>query len=293
MVDPEVGDEVPDEHVVPAEVVSEVEEGSGGKGDTDVADDDIGGLLVVEDGGGGVEVVDTTAETVVAALATSLALALVVVVAGDVGEEVVGPADELLAEEHEEGVGGSLLGQLSQLVGHASEAVGLLLAGAGHEDHVTLDVAGGLVVLGVGVLPAEVGDEQGGVEDPAGEVVDEVGLGEGAVAALVGDDPEAGAEEALEDGVDGPETGAERGGGDVLRGDEVVEEVEGGGEAGHVSEDVGVALQGGALEAVLGDGIADVLDGEVGDGEVVAVRVGQTAIVLLGDGGILGGERGQ
>lgn len=295
MVNPEVRDEVPDEHVGEAKLLDEEVQGGHGQADTDVAEDDEMGVLVLVQRGTGVEVVNAAAEAVVLALAATLALALVVVVAGDVGQEVVGPADELLAEEQEQGVDGGLLGQLRQLVDHLAEAGGLLLAGAGHEDHVTLEVAGGLVVLAVGHLPREVGHEQGRVENPADDVVVQLGRGEGLVAALVGQDPEAGAEEALHDGVQAPEGEAERVRGDVLWRDKVVEEVEGGGEAGHVAEDIAHALDTISLEAVLGDGVADVLDGVVRDLEGVAVRVDQLAVrhlLLVGIERGHGGEGG-
>jgi hypothetical protein len=248
------------------------------KKDANVAQDDELGLLVLEDGTAGIEVVDATTEAVALALAAALTLALVEVVAGDVGHEVVGPADQLLPDEHEEGDDGGLLGELGELVGHAADAGGVLLAGLGVEDHVPLDVGGGLVVLAVGDLPAEVGHEEGRVEEPAGGVVDDARGREGLVTALMGDDPEAGAEEALEDAVQTPEDGPRRLGGDVLGGHEVVGEVEGGGKAGHVPEDVGPATDGGPLEAVLGDGIADVLDGIVGRGEGVAVGVDEVGV---------------
>lgn len=211
VVDPEVRDAVPDGQVEPAKGAAEVIEGAEGDDQANVADEDVLGILGLVQRAGRVEVVDAASEAVVLALATALTLALVEVVAGDVGEQVVGPADKLLHDQHEESVGGRLLGQLRQLVDHLADASGVLLASAGEEDHVALHVAGGGVVLVVRDLPAKVGDEQGGVEEPAGDVVDEAGVGEGAVAALVGNDPETGAEEALQDGVDGPESTADGG----------------------------------------------------------------------------------
>ena len=71
-------------------------------------------------------------------------------------------------------------------------------------------MAGRLVVFAVRDLPGEVGDEEGGVEDPAGCVVEDFGGGEGLVAAFVGNDPEAGGEEALEEAVERPKEEAER-----------------------------------------------------------------------------------
>lgn len=53
------------------------------------------------------------------------------------------------------------------------------------------------------------------------------------------------------------------------------------------------SLQGGAFEAVGGDGIADVLDGEIGGREGVAVRVDEARIGGLGVGDVDGGEGGE
>lgn len=171
MVDPKVGNEVPDQEVMPAKVVAEVPESTGGQSNTNVTEHNQVGVLVLEQGCAGVEVVDTTTIAVVLALATALTLLLVVVVAGNIGQEVIGPSNELLAEKHHEGVNRSLLGQLGEFMDELAEASGLLLASARHEDHVTLHVAGGFVVLAVGHLPAEVGNEQRGVNDPANDVV--------------------------------------------------------------------------------------------------------------------------
>lgn len=229
MVNPEIREEVPNEHVRPAESVTEIHQGGRRQTDTDITQHDEVGVLVLKQRGAGVKVVDTTAIAVVLALATSLTLPLVVVVAGDIGEQVVGPADKLLANEHQQGIDGSLLSELAQLMDHLAEAGSLLLAGAGDEDHVTLHVTGGLVVLAVGHLPAEVGDKQGGVQNPAHDVVVKLGGGESSVAALVGEDPESGTEEALQESVQPPEDETYGGGGNRLGSDKVVEEIEGGG----------------------------------------------------------------
>lgn len=289
MVDPEVRKKVPDQHIVPAKLVDEEAEHSGGQTDTNVAKDNEPSILFLEKRAAGVEVADTTTETVVLALSTALTLALVVVVAGNVGQEIVGPANELLAKEHQKGVNGGLLGQLRQLVDKLAETAGLLLASARHKDHVALHVASGLVMLAVGHLPAKVGDEQGRVDDPANNVVVQLGWGEGLVTALVGKDPETSTKETLHEGVEAPKDEADWVGGDCLGGDEVVEEGKGSGEASHVAQDVSQTEEAVTFEAVLGDGISDILDGVVGNLKGVAISIDQLAIVLLG---VVGIERG-
>ena len=57
--------------------------------------------------------------------------------------------------------------------------------------------------------------------------------------------------------------------------------IESGSQASNVPNDIAVSLEGRTLEAVLGDGISDVLDCEVGRSEVVAVAVEELAIVLF------------
>ena len=150
MVDPEPGNPEPDKRVGPAEGLTEVDLGETGKGDTNITEDDGSGVLVVVNRAAGIEVVDTTAVSILLALATALTLALVEVVASHVGDEVVGPADKLLHDQHEEGEQRSLLSQFAQLMNHLADLGSILLLGAGQEDHVSLHVAGGLVVGTVG-----------------------------------------------------------------------------------------------------------------------------------------------
>ena len=291
VVDPEPGNPEPNGSVGPAKGVAEVDLDESAEGDAEIAEGDELRVLLLVQGAAGVEVVDAATHAVLLALTASLALALVVVVAGDVGHEVVGPADELLPDEHGQGEDGSLLGQLGHLVQHAADLVGVLLTGARDEDHVALHVAGGLVVLAVGDLPAEVGDEEQRVQEPAGGVVDRARRRESAVTALVGDDPETGTEQALHGRVQTPESEASALARDVLGGDKVVEDVKRGGEASNIAQDVGPAADGRSLEAVLGDGIADVLDGVVRGREVVAVRVDQVVVLRLALGvNVDGGE---
>lgn len=109
--------------------------------------------------------------------------------------------------------------------------------------------------------------------EPANGIVDDLRGRESLVSALVGEDPEARAEESLDGGVDCPESGAERRRGDGGGRHVGVEEVESCGEAGNIAGDI-VETQGGvALEALLGDGADDVSHGVVGDLEFVAVGV--------------------
>lgn len=160
MVHPQIRDEVPDGHVGPAESVAEVGENTESNGKTNVGKHNVLGVLLIKDGGAGVKVVDAAAEAVLPAFATALTLALMEVVASNIGEEVVGPSDKLLGNKVQQSVDGGLFAKLAELVNHSSNTGGLLLTGSRQEDHVALHVASGLVVCTVGKLPAEVGYEK-------------------------------------------------------------------------------------------------------------------------------------
>lgn len=132
------------------------------------------------------------------------------------------------------------------------------------------------------------------MESPTDEVVDPFLSGERAVTALVGKDPETGSEKTLQEGINTPKDDAGGLGSDVLGSDVVVEDVEGGSEVEAVAGDVAQRANVGALVAVLGDRVADVLDGEIWDLELIAVGVDEFAVLLgVGLGGIGRGEGGE
>lgn len=131
------------------------------------------------------------------------------------------------------------------------------------------------------------------MQDPADGVVEQLGLREGVVSALMGENPYASAEQALEDCVQAPENEPYRIGWNVLGSDKGVEEIEGGGQADNVAEDVSHAEKAIALEAVLGNGITELLDREVWDLEFIAVGVDQLAVRGLLLCSIEGGHGGE
>lgn len=293
VVDPKVWDDVPNEKVGHAKVLANQVENANSDHQAEIAEQDELLVLLLVQRAGREEVVDAARETVGLACTLALNLLVVVVVASDVGDEVHEPAAKLLGNH----VGGSgnrgLLDELGKLVDHLADSGGVDFAGLGDKDHVALHVASGLVVLAVGDLPGEVRDEQCRVEDPANRVVEGLGGGKGLVAALVGNDPEAGAEETLHDRVESPEAGSDGRRGNVLGSNIVVGEVEGGGDADYVAGNVGKASGRGALKAAGGNGIADLLDGVVGDLELVAVGIEQDASLVLQQRLVDRAERGE
>jgi len=275
VVDPEPGNDVPNEDSL--ETVDLANESKNGEGDgkTKITEENQLLVLALVKRAVGKEVGNTTTEAVEPARALALGLLMVVVVASDVEEEVHGPATNLLAEHVEGGVDGGLLEKLVHLVDGSAGAGSENLASLRHEDHVALHVAGGLVVLAVADLPGEVRDEESRVAEPTNKVVQGLAVRERLVTALVGENPEAGTDETLDDGVDGPESPTNAVGGNVLGSDKFVEEVESADESDDVTGNVVEAGGSGALKAVLGNSIANVVDGVIGNGELIAVSIDQ------------------
>lgn len=121
------------------------------------------------------------------------------------------------------------------------------------------------------------------MKDPANGVVESLGRREGLVTTLVGDNPKTSTEQTLENGVESPEASSDRGRRNVLGSNKVVCEEEGSSDADNVASDVVEASGSRTLEAVSRDSFTDLLDGVVGDLELVAVGVDQgTALVLEG-----------
>lgn len=101
MVDPQIGNPVPHQKIEPAKVLSSIIQHRTHDEEAQVAENNEFGILGLVKRTGGVEMVDTAKVAVPLALATSLALRLVVVVAGHVGEKIHGPSEELLKEQVE------------------------------------------------------------------------------------------------------------------------------------------------------------------------------------------------
>ena len=176
---------------------------------------------------------------------------------GGQAHEVDGPSDHEVGEDleaGEEAVTHPLVqhGVVADLLPVRADTV--LLLGAGHVALAVDEVVRPPVVLGVAVLPGEVRDEKGLVEDVAHAVVEEAGGGEGVMSALVGEDPVAGQDGAHPERVQVPAHGPDNevegeqgghGGGQVSVG-----KVGAGDGPGRVAEDKVEAVHGAALEAL-------------------------------------------
>ena len=82
------------------------------------------------------------------------------VVTRGVHSKVEVPTESLLTHKSECSDNWCVLSQLSYLVDHFVELRGILLTSAGNEYHVAIEIAGGIVMLGVSDLPREVWNKQ-------------------------------------------------------------------------------------------------------------------------------------
>lgn len=153
VVDPQVRDDVPDEQVREAECLANPGESCEGDGDTKVAEQDEVLVFALIQRAGGDEVVDAATKAVLLALALAFGLALVVVVASNVADDVQRPSSKLLPDAVKKRSNGRLLGQLIDLVDQLSDTRSIHLSCLGHKNHIALNVASGLVVFAVRDFP--------------------------------------------------------------------------------------------------------------------------------------------
>lgn len=161
--------------------------------------------------------VDTVAKTVLLPLASTFARALMIVVTGSVGSNIHRPSNELLSDHGSGSDNRCFFHKLGQLVSIIAHSGSVLLSGLGHEDHVALKMASGLVVFAVRDLPRKVWDQQCRVADPPYRVVEGLGWGKGLVATLVRQNPHPGTEKALHESVNTPQCCSSGRGRDILR----------------------------------------------------------------------------
>lgn len=111
------------------------------------------------------------------------------------------------------------------------------------------------------------------------------------MATFVGNHPEPSAEKSLHGCVQAPKGETCSLVGDIVGGDIVVEDVEGCAEADHIAQNICPATQSRTFEAMLRNGITNVLDGIVRRGEAVAVRIDEVAVLGLGLGVDIDGRK--
>lgn len=115
--------------------------------------------------------------------------------------------------------------------------------------------------------------------DEADGVVESLGGGEGLVAAFMGHNPQTGTKAPLDERIEGPSSRTDTSRRNVGRRPQGMEEGEGDSEGADVPGNVHQASGGRALKTMLGNGSTDIVDGEVGDMEIIAVGIDQIAVL--------------
>lgn len=203
VVNPDVGNDPQERNRLPVKNLSRLVEDEAGDSKTNVGDDDEVGLLGKEENTPGVEVAAALVEPAFLVVVANTAL----VASRDVEEEVGLPAEELVGKQLDGGDNGRVLGELLKGLDGDAHFIGHLLNGARNEDEVLVDVAGEAVVAGMRDLPGEIRNTKGRVAEPADDIVQTLVPREGAVATLVGENPQAGEDAALGSAVENPESG--------------------------------------------------------------------------------------
>lgn len=253
-MNPEVGNEVEVEDGGGTDILGGDVQSGTHQSQTEIGDGNEDGLAGAEDSAGRLEVADTEPLG-----QTGLGLPLLATLSrAGVEEHVHLPSEKLVEDELDELRSRSILDELSNVNTANDKGPGGLGLSGGDKGHVELHVSMEAVVAVVRVLPAEVGDHQERVEGPSGDIVDLAVEREGTVAALVSQDPDAGAEESLDEAVDHPGSDAEGRVGDA--GDVCEGGPDEGRNHGKIAEDIVVGCEERGLEAVRGDGILDGLD---------------------------------
>jgi hypothetical protein len=193
VVNPEVGDTIEEEGVHGTDVLAEDIDGVTNKGQANVGEENVESLLGAEDTRGGLKVAETPPAL----------LALQTLGAGrDVEEQVALPGKELVSHELGEGDNGCLVKHLGVNTQASEPAQGshlalVVLLGGGDKGHVLLHVASVHVVASMAELPAEEGNHEQRVKNPADKAVQAAVKREGAMSALVSQDPDTSADETL------------------------------------------------------------------------------------------------
>lgn len=182
MVHPEIWEEIPDKHVVESVGFAEKGENSDGNGETNVTQENEFGILGFVQRAGWVEMVDSSEETVLLART-------VLVVASHVAKKVQWPAEKLLTNRMNKSRDRGLLGQFVKFMGEFSNARSIFLTGLWDENHISIHVSSGLVVLAVGDLPGEVWYKKCRVTDPSSCVIKNLRGRERLVATFVSKNP--------------------------------------------------------------------------------------------------------
>ena len=160
MIDPQVWQDIPHQQVGPAEVATDVVENATDDGNAEIAESDELSIFGLIERRCSVEMVDTACDSVLLALATTLLLVLVLVVASHISNEISRPSAKLLNNELVQSGKGSVLSHFRELMHQMALFAAILFPCQGYEDHVSFHMTSSLVVLSMRDLPGKVRDKQ-------------------------------------------------------------------------------------------------------------------------------------
>ncbi len=156
VIDPEIWGKIPDKQIGETIILSKGVQNRASDKETDVTQKDQLRILCFVKRTPRVEMVDATSHAILLANSAAFTLDLVLVVTGNIGDQVHWPADELLSNQMDCCRDWSLLGELVKLIEQIASAGAILLLGLWDEHHITLHVTSGLVMLAMGDFPGEV-----------------------------------------------------------------------------------------------------------------------------------------
>ena len=277
IVDPKVGNDVSHREDKRAVLHADRRQSKSRRKETDIAQHDQVAVFLIIDRAVWVEMVDFTAKSIPLTDTAAVGSVFVVIVAGDVCGNVHDPAQCLLSEQRYCGHYWGLLPNLRHFVYQSADPGCILVPSYWYKDLVTFEMACRLVMLAVRDLPGEVRDTECGMQNETDSIVQRLRFGKCLVATFVSNDPHARHDEALDDGEDSPE-GCESKSRLHARGQDIAEQRPIGCGLKEVSGNICQATRSRADEAVLGYGSSDLVDGDVGDLELVPVRIQQDAM---------------
>jgi hypothetical protein len=153
VINPQIRQNVPYEQVGPAIGLSNRDQDAGSDQEPEITQCDQLGIFSLVQWAGRIEVVNTSTKTVLLSLPAAFELAFVEIVTGNIGHEICWPASELSAKKTEGCEDWGLFRQLGYLMNQMSDPRGIVFPSLWHENHVSLNVPSGLMVLAMRDLP--------------------------------------------------------------------------------------------------------------------------------------------
>ena len=171
MIDPQVWNPVPHEHVLPAISLPQNKQYGAYGGQAKVRPDNEVLILFLIDRAGRIEVVDTTSKSIVLALPFTLNLLRMNIMTGSIIDEIQWPPYKLLSDERQSSHDWRLFCKLGHFMSEAAQLCGISFACRRYKDLITLHVTGRFVMFAMADLPGEIWDKEQAVTEEANGIV--------------------------------------------------------------------------------------------------------------------------